>query len=57
MILVGGQGDGTFVDPRDVASLRIEVVGEDVTPPGSSSELPSSSNREILFSISATFGR
>ncbi|KAI0396602.1 Di-copper centre-containing protein [Xylariaceae sp. FL0594] len=43
--------DGTFVDPRDVASLDIKVVGEDVTPPSSEFELPSSSNRETLFSI------
>jgi len=56
-ILVGGQGDGTFVDLQDVASLKIEVVGEHVTSPVNESEFPSSSNREILFSISATFRR
>ncbi|KAI8950282.1 Di-copper centre-containing protein [Xylaria longipes] len=36
---------GTTLDPRDIPSLHINVVGEEVTPPSSESEFPSYSNR------------
>ncbi|TGJ86262.1 hypothetical protein E0Z10_g2493 [Xylaria hypoxylon] len=43
--------DGTTLDPRDIPSLHIKVVGEDVTPPTSESEFPSYSNRTTLTTV------
>ncbi|KAI3335615.1 Di-copper centre-containing protein [Ustulina deusta] len=45
--------DGTTLDPKDIASLHIKVVGEDVTPPSSESGFPSYSNRTTLTTIFA----
>ncbi|KAI0505522.1 Di-copper centre-containing protein [Xylaria bambusicola] len=44
------KGD-TTLDARNIPSLGIKVVGEDVTPPGSESEFPLYSNRTTLMTI------
>ncbi|KAI0112490.1 Di-copper centre-containing protein [Nemania sp. FL0031] len=45
--------DGSMLNPRDIPSLRVTLVGEDVTPPSGESELPSYSNRTIVKTILA----
>ncbi|KAI3321261.1 Di-copper centre-containing protein [Xylariaceae sp. AK1471] len=52
-VFSGEQGDGTTLNAKDIPSLKIEVVGEDVTLPNSESEFPSYSNRTTLTTIFA----
>ncbi|KAI1124250.1 Di-copper centre-containing protein [Nemania abortiva] len=50
------KGD-TILDPRDIPSLRVTLVGEDVTPPSGESELPSYSNRTMVKAILVSTSR
>lgn len=49
------QDDGTTLHPKVIPSLKIEVLSEDVTLPGSESEFPSYTNRTTLSTIFTTF--
>ncbi|KAI0966132.1 Di-copper centre-containing protein [Xylaria arbuscula] len=41
----------TTLDPRNIPSLHVKVMGEDVTPPSSETEFPSYSNRTTLTTL------
>ncbi|CAJ2505321.1 Uu.00g127150.m01.CDS01 [Anthostomella pinea] len=50
-----GDGKGTMIDPSSIPSLKLDVVAEDVTPPGAESELPRYSNQSVLAGVFAQY--